>query len=494
MRFSLGIAIIIIVGLAIRLYRINIPILEFYPSRQIQTADIARNFFKTDLNIFHPAVSYFGKDSTPFLIEFPGYNYSVALVYLVFGVHEVIGRLVSVLAWLISIIFIYKIASYLGSKTSANIACLFYTFSPLSVLISRSFQPDQLMITFSIAGIYYFLKWNKKDNFISLLLSAIFISVSVLLKLPSVIFTFLPIVLFVLINNKNRVKPLLIYFTCVLLPTLLWYGYAYFQKQSSAITSGGFSLSTWFGFDVFLNPNYYKNIFSFEYNLVLLPIGICLFVLGVFYKLKRTQKFLYFWLGSVIIYFLVFNKHAMTHEYYHLPFLSVAVLFIGIAGEKVWRAVRANIISKVVLVSILSLTLFILMMIPALQRAYKPIDRFNYVLDTAAKIKGITKPDDLIIGSMDSGPSLIYYSNRSGWQFAVNRDDSEVQFSFYGIKNAKVAGPIADLEDLRGRGAVIFASANKKQFVSNVHFAKYMYDNYPAVSENDNFVIFSLTK
>ncbi len=489
---NLFLLFVIVLGLMLRLYKINIPLLEFYPSRQIQTADIARNFFKTDLNILHPAVSYFGARNTSFLIEFPGYNYLVSLLYFVFEVHEVIGRLISVLAWLVSIIFIYKIVLKLGTKTIANISCLFYSLSPLSILISRSFQPDQLMIAFSLAGIYYFLKWNKENDIVSLLLSVGFVSISVLLKLPSVIFTFLPIFLFILINKRNRVKPLLIYITCIIVPTFLWYGYAYIQRQSSAITVGGFSLSTWFGFDVFLNPNYYLYIFGFEYNLVLLPIGIILFVIGIFQKLKPSQRFLYFWLGGVFVYFLVFNKHNMTHEYYHLPILPIAVLFVGIAGEKVWTAIYTKFVSKGILIFILVFTICLLMIIPTLQRAYKPIDRFSYVITTAAKIKSVTKPSDPIIGSMDSGPSLVYYSNRNGWQFAVNREDTETKFNFYGVKNLKTIDSIDELNNLRQQGAVIFASANKSQFVASGAFANYMYSNYPVIEDDGNSIIFSL--
>jgi len=82
---------------------------------------------------------------------------------------------------------------------------------------------------------------------------------------------------------------------------------------------------------------------------------------------------------------------------------------------------------------------------------------------------------------------------QNGWLFDVNRKDAETLFNFYGVKNAKIINPIEDLEDLRRQGAVIFASANKSQFTANATFAKYMYSNYPVITENDNFIIFSLT-
>ena len=492
-KINLFLIFIIILGLSIRLYKINIPLLEFYPSRQIQTADIARNFLRNNFNILNPTVSYSGPGYTPFLVEFPGYNYLVAILYLIFGIHEVIGRYVSLVGWFLSLILVYKIALKISSKTTANIAALFYSISPLSVLISRSFQPDQWMLTFSLAGIYSILLWQRKKMFY-FYLSAVFVSVSILAKIPAVIFTLIPISYLVLKSKKDSFKIRnYLYLTISLLPGTFWFIYTYFRNISGLPTSGIFSLSNWFGFEVFLNPKYYLNIFGFEYNLVLLPIGIILFVIGVFQKLKPNQKFLYFWLGGIILYFLIFNKHNMTHEYYHLPFLPIAVLFIGFAGEKVWTAIYINVVLRGILISVLIFTIFLLMIFPTYQRAYKPIDRFSYVTSAADKIRSVTKPSDLIIGSMDSGPSLVYYSNRNGWLFDVNRKDAETLFNFYGVKNAKIINPIEDLEDLRRQGAVIFASANKSQFTANATFAKYMYSNYPVITENDNFIIFSLT-
>lgn len=492
-KINFSLLIILLLGLTVRLYKINLPLLEFYPSRQIQTADIARNFLRNNFNILNPTVSYSGPGYTPFLIEFPGYNYAVAILYSIFGISEVIGRYVSLVGWLLSLILVYKIALKISSKITANIAALFYCLSPLSVLISRSFQPDQWMLTFSLAGIYSILLWQGKNMFY-FYLSAIFISASILIKIPAVIFTLIPISYLILKSKKHLSKiHNYSYLTIALLPVTLWFTYAYFRNISGLPTLGNFSLSNWFGFEVFLNPKYYLNIFGFEYNLVLLPIGIILFVIGVFQKLKSNQSFLYCWLVGVILYFLIFNKHNMTHEYYHLPLLPIAVLFIGIAGEKIWTTIRINVVSRSILVSILIFTIFMLMISPTYRRAYKPIDRFSYVTTVAVKIRSVTKPSDLIIGSMDSGPSLVYYSNRNGWQFAINREDTEAQFSFYGIKNAKIIDPIEDLENLRRQGAVIFATANKSQFTANAIFAKYMYSNYPVITENNNFIIFSLT-
>lgn len=490
---NLFLMLIVLIGLTIRLYKINIPLLEFYPSRQVQTSDITRNYIKNQFNLLTPTISYLGSEYTPFLIEFPGYNFIVAAFYYIFGINEAIGRLVSVFGWLIAVILIYKIGHELSLKrTAIYIAVLFYTLSPLSVLISRSFQPDQWMLTFSLAGILYFLRWHKRRNTNVMPLSIFFISISLLIKMPSAIFTLLPILAFLLIDRSKTIKTLFIYAVICLIPTFLWYLWAYFQKNSNQAAIGGFSFSNWFGLDVFLNPKYWANVFGFEYNLVLLPLGMLLFIVGILTKLKKEQRFLYFWLFAVFLYFLLFNKHNMTHEYYHLPLIPVASLFIGIAGERVVRSLTVMILPKKVSLAILFVALFALMIIPTIQRAYKPIERFRNVVEVANKIKSITKPNDLVIGSMDAGPALVYYSDRHGWGFDVERDQIASELIFYGVRNPTVLTAVQELERLKSQGAVIFASAYKKQFLSNREFADYMYANYSIIEDNEDYVIFSL--
>lgn len=496
-------------GLALRLYRIDLPLLEFYPSRQVQTAEIARNFYRYELDITKPVVSYLGPSLTPFLVEFPGYNFTVAQVYRILGsADEVIGRLFSIVGWIVSTYFLFQLAKrYIGEK-AALISLAFYTFSPLSILVSRSFQPDQWMITMSLAAVYFLDRWRRGQELL-FYLSATFASLALLLKIPAVIFTLIPAAFMIISKNVKLISPKSItYFTTALVPSAVWYLYATYVSRAGEVLKENVVLSNWFGLEVFLNPKYYANIFGFEYNLVLLPAGILLFLIGVLTKLKKDQRFLYFWLGSVVLYFFVFNKHNMTHEYYHLPFLPIAAIFIGIGAEKVIKILDLQLPRKFLIrrkalllftFSLPAITLvaagfliFLIMLIPTLKRAYGPIERFAYVPETARAIQRLTDANDLIIGSMDAGPSLVYYANRRGWSFEVDRKNTAQTLAFYGVRDKKVKDTIFDLEEKKSQGAVIFAAANKNQFLSNKEFASYMYQNYEVLEDNENYVIFSL--
>ena len=485
--------LILSIGLLLRLYKLDIPLLEFYPTRQVQTAEITRNLYNRGFNILKPEVGYFGPEYVPFLFEFPLYNFVVASIYLLTGPIEIVGRLVSIAGWAIAAIFLYKFTLFLVNKTAALASVFFYTFSPLSILISRSFQPDQWMLTCSLGAIFFMLRWKQDMKILDFYISAIFLSLSMLLKIHPAVFTLFPLG-YLLLNSRSRLHifPKVAYAAVVILPSALWFLYSTSFRNITDSSRAGFSLANWFGLEIFLNPKYYSNIFGFEYNLVLLPLGLILFLIGLTIRVNKRQFFLYFWLGSIILYFLLFNKLMMTHEYYHLPILPIASVFMGIAFKKIYTTFGQTIIRKEWLIVALSVLVLILMLPPTLSRAYKPIERFKYVVEAGEAVQRLTTSGEPIIGSMDAGPSLVYYSDRNGWGFEVNRINNANELAFYGVKDARIKDPLEELEDLRQKGAVIFASANKNQFYTNQDFKNYMYSHYEILEETENYIIFSL--
>ena len=99
----------IFAGVLIRLIHIDLPILEGAITRQIQTAVITRNLLENGFDFLHPQINYL-PEPRYYTLEPPVYNSIVALLYLVFGVHEYLGRLISVLCFAGTAFFIFKIA------------------------------------------------------------------------------------------------------------------------------------------------------------------------------------------------------------------------------------------------------------------------------------------------------------------------------------------------------------------------------------------------
>src|SRR3990167_2603756 len=94
--------LIILSALIVRIIRINQPLLEFFPPRQTQTAEITRNIYVNGWpDFWTPKVRYFTNGAPiPYVLEFPFYNGIVATAYHLFGPNVIWGRIVSLMFFL----------------------------------------------------------------------------------------------------------------------------------------------------------------------------------------------------------------------------------------------------------------------------------------------------------------------------------------------------------------------------------------------------------
>ena len=330
MKFLSKLAIVIItLGIAARLINFSQPLLEFFPQRQTQTAEITRNIYIHGWpDFWTPKVRYFTGSAIPYVLEFPLYNGIVAALYHLFGPNVIWGRIVSLAFFLGSTLIFYRLAIVTIPAIPTILAILFFIFSPLHILISRSFQPEELALFLLLLAIY------KK--------SWLIFSLAVLTKLPITLFT--PVLIYQQLQQQTsstvptlRQNPYLVIVKLLvsLLPASIWYFRAGQLTIHPAI-SRNFELSNWFQPQLWLQPRWYFSLFQIEQVLLLTTLGLLFFWLGFLLKLSEKKIDLWFiWLASGFLYLSIFNYHAMTHEYYHLFLLPPLSVFIGLGLSKI---------------------------------------------------------------------------------------------------------------------------------------------------------------
>src|SRR5438552_17809740 len=87
---------IIVFSLLVHLPGLTSPLLDYHAYRQCQTASMARNYVRHGMHFFNPELDTEGKPDRAGT-EFPVYSYFLAILFKFFGVHEVLGRLLSML-------------------------------------------------------------------------------------------------------------------------------------------------------------------------------------------------------------------------------------------------------------------------------------------------------------------------------------------------------------------------------------------------------------
>jgi hypothetical protein len=338
---SLAFVCLFAVGILLRVVDIWQPIDQ--PSwREADVAGIARNFYQEGMNLFYPRIDWRGDGPGYAEMEFPLYPWMIAVLYKVFGYHEVIGRVMSYALSLATLGVYFKLAVYLLPPMGAFAASAFFVFGPLVVNISTSLQPDGLMMFCFVLAAYSFMRWLHddlpKDYYMAMAITAL----AVLAKAPTALlgFLFAPLVV-----SEKGLKALFrprmwIFAAVALAPAALWYAHArsfWFTYGNSLGVSNRIHFAGW---QLFTDPAIILGNVSADIFYVAMPAGII--VLGFGIALRRAEKgvrYGLYWLGAVWVYYLVAGRTMSTEAfvYYHVLSVPPVGLLFGEGVEALRR-------------------------------------------------------------------------------------------------------------------------------------------------------------
>src|SRR5213596_2922205 len=176
-----------ILAVAARLVLINQPYVDHWSWRQSDVAAIARNFYEGGFRFAYPQIDWAG-DATGYVgTEFPILPFLTAICYKFAGIHEWVGRSQSVIFFAISLPFFFLLVREIFGGNAAIWATFFYAFAPLNIFAGRSFMPDVPSLSMGIIGLYFFLRWLCHRKMAPFYLAAIAISLSILIKVTSIV-------------------------------------------------------------------------------------------------------------------------------------------------------------------------------------------------------------------------------------------------------------------------------------------------------------------
>lgn len=419
--------LILFIALIARIIHISYPVSGWHSWRQADTASIARNFYENGFNILYPKINW-NADGTGYVeSEFQIYPFLISILYSFFGVSDFWGRLVTVIFSLITIYGLFLIVKKIINEETALWAALLYSILPLNIYYGRAFMPDTAMLMCSVYGIYFFYSWQENNKNFSLLLSGIFISLAVLIKLPS-LYLGLPLIFIVFKKYKwgfLKKTELYIYVLAVLLPVILWYYHSHqlFLNGGSSFGIWTYGQDKWGVYSLILDIKWYNDIFlsSIAERHLTYP-GFILLLWGLF--IKRKQKFEYlfdFWLLSIIIFIFIAAQAHLAQEYYTLPFTLPASVFIGkffakyfpLFGEKIKNIYLRN--KYITIFSVTSIVLIITLSYLRLNRFYNSENDAAILYELTNTVQTFTGINDKIITIGDGNPVYLYHSHRFGW-------------------------------------------------------------------------------
>lgn len=491
-------AFIVVTGILFRLYGINAPLLDSHQLRQTQTAMMARNIYYDNMNIFKTQLDFVGDKAKYIILEFPLMHGLSALLYNIFGVHDIIGRLVSVGFSIGALFYIYGLASYFLSINAALVTLAVYTFSPVNIFFSRAFMPESSMMFLSLAAMYYFFRWIDKGKNLDYFFSIICLTLGCLAK-PQAGLVLAPIFTACFIKyswNIFKRPGLWCYFSLPITIFFSWAIYAnyinaqgtspYGKAWTSIIGSIQSMINSWFQVDF-----YFFIAFSIIF-LLLTPLGFIGMGIGFFSINDRNKKFiLYTWAATIIAYFLILSSVNSGHIYYHLPVLPLAAILVGYAFTRLYSnqmLVKQIKNSKLVITSIAIILIgYGFGYYKFFSYMYNTELRMPYTMAVAKIVKEKTQKDDGIIlvePNVITGTTLGYYAHRDTCQLNKLASDEEAIKQLENYRKNK-ALTLVVIDTIYGSGI--------KWLKEHSRFHDHIKTNYQIISASDHYIIYNLS-
>jgi 4-amino-4-deoxy-L-arabinose transferase-like glycosyltransferase len=425
-----AIGAIVILGLALRLRGIHNPILDHPGWRQGDTAAIARNFATLDLNPFHPQTDYDGPPPNYVELELQIVPFLAALLYRLFGIHEIFGRLISLGFSLGTIVLAGAFARRLfASRLAGCVAALAFAIYPGSVYYGRTFMPDTAMTFFLTAAIAAAALWIDGDagarspRFGRRFWSAALLAAAAILAKPVAVVALIPIGA-MLAERRGRAflrEPETYAFAALALgPYLLYDGYLRTIAEwhwASGITrlhvlpalAGAFASPAAF----LAKAAAFIGALRMLAATMLGPVGFLCFVAALVLQAPaRSRTVLWAWLAAGLAYAYVVVTVERV-DYYLYPLLPLAAIWTGGLAEAVRRLLPAGTARRAALAALAAIALVAIVSGRAAVAKYYLYSK-NVYRQAAALNRTLPAGALVVMGHYD--PSVLYYLNRKGWE------------------------------------------------------------------------------
>ncbi len=302
--------------------------------RQADCLSIAKNYYEEGMHFLQPKVHSNKAPHNKAVSEFPILNYTVALLWKLFGEHEFIYRLLEYFIYLLAVfVMLNTLLRFFNPALPAFFLVSLLLTSPLLTYYSFNFLSDVPALSFCIMGFclfYRFYKTKKALHFylaLALATLAVLVKASALIALACVAFFAITDILglsrFLRLERsfKNKWIPLLSIALALFL-VKAWYNFA---LHYNTFNNGFFLLTIQPIWDMESDAIYdnlrllFNNLLPTFMNRPMLTLFFCL-VLYVSFQFKKLEVFLrYCFVFSglfCILYLLIFFKVFTVHDYY----------------------------------------------------------------------------------------------------------------------------------------------------------------------------------
>jgi hypothetical protein len=470
-------AIIIVLGLVLRLYRIDFPLADWHSWRQVDTAGVTREFVENGIDLLHP--KYMDLSSIPSgkgnpfgwrMVEFPFVNGLTAAIIQSFGGLSAVGgteglvkieRLVSIVFSLGSIWLLYLIVNKFNGRQTAILAASVLAFMPFNIYYSRTVLPEPKLIFFSLLASWGMVGFIFEGRLAMWTVGVIGGAGAILFK-PTWLFIYGPALIYLsVVNFKFNFRKWWWVFAAgiiILLPFILWR--LWIQQFPEGVPASDWLFN---GDGIRLRPAWFRWLFMDRLGRLILGYwGLFFFGLGWIIKHAKKEGWFFDWWGmGALAYLVIIATGNVRHDYYQAILTPVIAVFVA-KGMNFLITTPKEYFSKSASYGFLAVgTVFMVGFSWFHVRDYFNINHPE-IVEAGKAADRILPVDVKVVAPYGGDTAFLFQTNRLGWP---------------------VGGAI---EDKIGLGATHYISVNFDEET------KGLMDKCPLLLKTDKFVIIDL--
>jgi MFS family permease len=436
--YKVALILIILFGFSLRLYHADYPVVGYHNWKETHYLTESRNFADEGFfenGFFIPSVDFphltgsYSNANGAHTDPFPISSILVSILFMLFGASLFLARFMMILLGVGVILLMALIVKKLFKRKDLSLVVAFVTaLNPLFVFFGRQVQDINPAMFLGLLSIFTYLRWRENKKIKLLILTAIFMSFSIMAKYSFALFA-VPIFFtfpFKKLKVKKYMKQAFFAIFAFLIPLFSWISYSKVKsvELDTKIAASYYDLSKVFDSGFW---NIMKSYVADNYTMIgILFAFIGLLLFFYLYKNKFSYNFILWYFVGSIPWFVVMADKMSGHNYHQYPIAPLVIFFISYG----FLAIATNLAKFFKKKNIKWVALFILAIIlvsPSYDSKDRMFDTQFIGLDIAGNyIKGHSSEGERILFPGHQSYGILWHADRMG--FAEIPSEENIKF------------------------------------------------------------------
>lgn len=474
-------AVLLGLGLAVRVPGLADPPVRFHPTRQYRSALIARSWLAAVRPDRSPVPADIAAAAGKAPLEPPVMEAVATTAYVIGGGERLwVPRLVATFCWLAAGLALYLLARRLAGETAGLVAAAVHLLLPYTVEAGRSFQPDPLLVALTTGCLLAVVRHDDEPGRRRLLVAAALGAAAAFVK-PVALFFLVPVAVALAVRRRGAralwSREVVTFVGVAVLPaaayTAVGLATGFLRDQAAGSFLPGLVLTGdyWAG--------WWGNLTA------VLPVPVlAVAVVGVVVARGPARAVLAGGLAGYAAFGLVFGYHIHTHDYYSLPLVPLAALGCGTAASWVWSRASQPAVRRQV--ALASATLAVVAVVACLQVALAP-GRSRTVAQAVEIRASVPAVEADVALTPAYGSMLAWHGGLdvAAWPYRIDLWKAGL--------HGEAPVPVEHrLQAFIDRGASRFVVTDLDELAAQPDLERLLHDRHRVISRGRDWVVFSL--